>query len=249
MKKLLILGCILLFVCCMAKKAAIKTEGLEEVVVFGEDTTQAPAEEPFVPPIVPPSVTEEALVPPPVVPPALTEIAEAPPAVPPVSLSEEPVITLPPAPEVAVAPPPMEEVAVVPPPTVEVPGNLPTEEVAALPPALPPASEVAAALPSLPPVPEVASAPPPAAVPSGPQGSVYGFRVQIFASSTERNAMKIVDDARAAFSGRVYVEHVAPYYKVRIGDCLTREDAEALKTKAVSLGYRGAFIVETMINP
>ncbi len=239
MKKLLILGCILLFACCMAKKTTIKTEGLEEVVVFGEDTTTAPVEESVVPPIVPPSVTEEALVPPPVVPPAVTEVAEVPPVVPPVNISEEPVLPLPPAPEVAVAPPPTEEVA----------GNLPTEEIAAVPPALPPASEVAAALPSLPPTPEVAVAPPPAAVPSAPQGSVYGFRVQIFASSTEKNAMKIVDDARTAFSGRVYVEHVAPYYKVRIGDCLTKEDADVLKTKAVSLGYRGAFIVETMINP
>jgi len=221
MKKLLILGCVLLFVCCMAKKAAIKTEGLEEVVVFGEDTTAAP--------------TEESTVPPPVV----TEVAEVPPVVPPTSVSEEPVLPLPPALEVPVTPPP----------TTEVAGNLPTEEIAATPPALPPASEVAAALPSLPPVPEVAATPSPAAPPAAPQGSVYGFRVQIFASSTEKNAMKIVDDARSAFSGRVYVEHAAPYYKVRIGDCLTKEDADVLKTKAVSLGYRGAFIVETMINP
>jgi len=234
MKKLLILGCILLFVCCMAKKTTIKTEGLEEVVVFGEDTTAAPVEESLVPPVVPPTVTEEAFVPP---------------IVPPVNVSEEPVLPLPPTPEVGITLPPTPEVAVTPPPTEEVAGNLPTEEIAAVPPALPPASEVAAALPSLPPTPEVAVAPPPAAVPSAPQGSVYGFRVQIFASSTEKNAMKIVDDARTAFSGRVYVEHVAPYYKVRIGDCLTKEDADVLKTKAVGLGYRGAFIVETMINP
>lgn len=229
MKKLLILSCVLLLIGCMAKKATIKTEGLEEVVVFGEDTTQAPKETLAVPPITLPPAEEKAVAPP-VLPP---------PAAPLTSVTEEPVIALPPSPTVAATPPP----------SLEIPSNLPTEEIAAASAAPPAAEEVAAALPSLPPTPTVAPTPSAAAAPTGPQGSVYGFRVQIFASSTEKNAMKIAEDARAVFSGRVYIEHAAPYYKVRIGDCLTKEDAEVMKAKANSLGYRGAFIVETMINP
>jgi len=217
MKKLMILGCAFFFMFCMTKKPTVKTEGLEEVVVFGEDTTRAPTEEAFVPPPAtpPPTVSEEVITPPPVAeavtPPPVEEVASAPPVVPPVTLpaaTEESVLPVVPLPtEVAAAPEP------VPPPTAAM---IPTPSV-----------------------------PEPAAL----QGSVYGFRVQIFASSTEKNAMKIVDDARIMFGGKVYVEHLAPYYKVRVGDCLTKEDAQVLKDKAVSQGYRGAFIVETMINP
>jgi outer membrane biosynthesis protein TonB len=204
MKKLMILGCAFFFVFCMTKKATVKTEGLEEVVVFGEDTTKAPTAETVTPPSAtpPPTTTEETVTPPPVAetvtPPPVEEVASAPPITPPAA-AEEPV-----APALAPAPTP---------------------------------------------APATALVPTPSEIPASPQGSIYGFRVQIFASSTEKNAMKIVDDARSSFGGKVYVEHLAPYYKVRVGDCLTKEDAQLLKTKAVSMGYRGAFIVETMINP
>lgn len=208
MKKLMILGCAFFFVFCMTKKATVKTEGLEEVVVFGEDTTKAPTAETVTPP---PTATEETVTPPPVAetvtPPPVEEVASAHPVAPPAA-AEEPVATAPPPTEVAVAPAPA-----------------PT------------------------PTPATALVPVPSETPASPQGSIYGFRIQIFASSTEKNAMKIVDDARSSFGGKVYVEHLAPYYKVRVGDCLTREDAQLLKTKAVGMGYRGAFIVETMINP
>jgi hypothetical protein len=205
MKKLLILGCAFFFVFCMTKKPTVKTEGLEEVVVFGEDTTTQ-------------SPTEEALVPPPVTPPPVEEVASI---------------------------PPVEEVAYVAPVVPPVIPSAVTEEAAL--PVTPPPAEVAAAPEPVPP-PVSAMVPMPSASVSN-QGSIYGFRVQIFASSTEKNAMKIVDDARISFGGKIYIEHLAPYYKVRIGDCLTKEDAQVLKDKAVSQGYRGAFIVETMINP
>jgi len=205
MKKLLILGCAFFFVFCMTKKPTVKTEGLEEVVVFGEDTIQAPTRESMVPP---PTVSEEVITPPPV--------AET--------------VTLPPVEEVASAPPVVQ-------PAV-------SEESAM--PATPPAE--VAVTPASVPSPAAAMVPTPSA-PALPQGSIYGFRVQIFASSTEKNAMKIIDDARVTFGGKIYIEHLAPYYKVRVGDCLTKEDAQVLKDKAVGQGYRGAFIVETMINP
>jgi len=197
MKKLLIFGCIVLFIFCAPRKTAVKTEGLEEVVVFGEDTTKTVTEEPIMPPPtaeVTPPVAEEPVTPPPV--------AEEP-------VTPPPVITLPPTPEVAVVP-------------------LPPPET-----------------PSVPLVPT----PPPTLTVTAPAGKIYGFRVQIFASTTEKNATRVADDARTTFTERLYVEFVAPYFKVRVGDCLTKEDAAVLKNKALKLGYKGAFIVETMINP
>ena len=171
MKKTLLIGCVLLFVFCAPKKTVIETEGLEEVVVFGEEEP-APmvSDEPVLP------VEEEPLLPPP-----------------PAGIAEEPIIPEPPVAEPYV--------------------------------------------PAQPESPVMA-----------PQ-RVYGFRVQIFASSTEENASRVAADAREAFNDRVYVEYVAPYYKVRVGDYLTHQEVEPLKNKALSLGYRGAFIVETMVTP
>ena len=189
MKRIYLFGCILLFVFCAPRKTAIETEGLEEVVVFGEEE-QAPsiAEEPTLP------AQEEPILPPP-----------------PVKPVEEPT---PMQEEIVLIPPPIEEKPVV---------------------SKPPTAE-----PYIP-------AQPQASVPA-PQ-KVYGFRVQIFASSTEENASRVAMDARDIFSERVYVEYVAPYYKVRVGDYLSREEVEPLKNRALSAGYRGAFIVETMVTP
>lgn len=177
MKKLLLLGCILLFAVCAPRKTVIETEGLEEVVVFEEKPTPVVSEEPVLP------VEEEPLLPPP-----------------PVAVTEEPMAQ---------------------------------EEVVLMPPRI-----------EQPPVPTPVAEPPVMA----PQ-KVYGFRVQIFASSTEENASRVAADAREVFNDRIYVEYVAPYYKVRVGDYLTSEEVEPLKNKALNLGYRGAFIVETMVTP
>jgi len=192
MKKLLILGVIMLFIFCAPKKTTVKTEGLEEVVVFGEEGKNI-SEEPVYPTTAPaPETTAPA-----------PEVSALPPAIEEAPQSMEEVTTLPPAPAPA-APQPMEEVAA-----------------------------------------QITTAP----TPSAPPASIYGFRVQIFASSTQKGASKVADDARSLFGGKVYIEHTPPYYKVRIGDCLTKEEAESLKNLAINKGFRGAFVVETMINP
>jgi len=77
---------------------------------------------------------------------------------------------------------------------------------------------------------------------------VPGYRVQIFASSTNEGAEKVAGEARFKFTERVYVEYVAPYYKVRVGDYKNRSDAEILREKARNLGYPDAWIVQTEVN-
>lgn len=189
MKRIFLIGCIFLVIACAPRKTAIQTEGLEEVVVFGEEEKS-------------PNVSTEPVLPleEPIVPPPPVEITEAPMA------------------------PAEEELVLIPPPVTEEPIIQP-----------PPARE-----PYVPEQPKV-----PVAAPQ----RVYGFRVQIFASNTEDNASRVAEDARGVFNEQVYIEYVAPYYKVRVGDYLTREEIEPLKNKALSLGYRGAFIVETMVTP
>jgi hypothetical protein len=241
MKKLLLMACALLLVFCAPKQSTVQTEGLEEVIVFGDE-----GEEAFVSdePVLPETPEEEVVAPPP---------AEEEPVLPPLPPEEE-VVAPPPAEEEVVTPPPAEEEIVAPPPVVEEEILLPPppveEEVVAPPPPVeeeivmpPPIVEEEPYIP-----PTVTSMPPPPPA-TPPPASLLGFRVQIFASSTQDNASRIASDARPSFDEEVYVEHVAPYYKVRIGDFLTRSEADVLKNKAIQLGFRGAFVVETMISP
>ncbi len=77
---------------------------------------------------------------------------------------------------------------------------------------------------------------------------VPGYRVQIFASSTQEGADKVASEARFKFTEQVYVEYEPPYYKVRLGNYKNRSDAEILREKAKNLGYLDAWIVQTEVN-
>jgi cell division septation protein DedD len=77
----------------------------------------------------------------------------------------------------------------------------------------------------------------------------YGYRVQIGAFLSQQNAEMFAAAARGRFTENVYVQFIEPYHKVRIGDLLSRGDAEMLKAKALQLGYPGSFIVESMVTP
>jgi len=74
-----------------------------------------------------------------------------------------------------------------------------------------------------------------------------GFRVQVFASGAE----DVAASARAAAASRLgvmaYVELVDGLYKVRVGDCKTREQAQALLARCQDSYYTDAWIVECRI--
>ena len=77
---------------------------------------------------------------------------------------------------------------------------------------------------------------------------VQGYRIQIFLSSNLENVQKIMEEASEIFTEKAYMKYDAPYYKVRIGDCLTRREADLLREKAVRHGYRDAWVVRTLVN-
>jgi hypothetical protein len=80
---------------------------------------------------------------------------------------------------------------------------------------------------------------------------VNGFRVQILATNNIETASLVEQEANDRFSGggnKTYLVFEAPLYKIRIGDCENRADAEALRDQAVQNGYSGAFIVKSKIN-
>ena len=84
-------------------------------------------------------------------------------------------------------------------------------------------------------------------VPPDPRNFTPGWRVQVFASSN----LQLADDKAAEFRVNsphpVYVEYEPPYYKVRVGDFLTRQDAERFKEETGRMGWEGAWVTETLV--
>ncbi len=76
-----------------------------------------------------------------------------------------------------------------------------------------------------------------------------GYRVQIGAFTYEEGANRMKMRAESELNQKVYVDFIEGMYKVRVGDFLTREDAEAYRDKLIGMGYNGAFLVETEISP
>ena len=74
-----------------------------------------------------------------------------------------------------------------------------------------------------------------------------GFRVQIFSSSTNQSARQIEKTASGQFSEGVYLTYDPPTYKVRVGNCVSKEEADDIRQKALSLGYRDAWVVRDKI--
>jgi hypothetical protein len=76
----------------------------------------------------------------------------------------------------------------------------------------------------------------------------YGFRVQLYATRDVEKAKKVAESARNIFSMQTYIEYQDPYYKVRLGDFRTREEAERMRYNVTSGGFEDAWIVETTIR-
>ncbi len=76
------------------------------------------------------------------------------------------------------------------------------------------------------------------------------YRVQIFASYSEENANKVAAEAREKMPDvPVHVVHIEPYYKVRVGDCKTPEEAAQLVERCKSVGYEDAWKTEDILMP
>ncbi len=82
------------------------------------------------------------------------------------------------------------------------------------------------------------------------QKKTDGYRVQIYATGDREQAYFLKDEALQIFGKNhinVYIEFDAPYYKIRIGDCPTKEEADRLRRLARSKGYNKAWVVKAMV--
>lgn len=74
-----------------------------------------------------------------------------------------------------------------------------------------------------------------------------GYRVQLISTRDGDEARTVKRDAVLSFEENVYVAFDNPYYKVRIGDCNSRYEAEILQEKAVEKGFVEAWVVRTQV--
>jgi hypothetical protein len=77
---------------------------------------------------------------------------------------------------------------------------------------------------------------------------VPGFRIQLVSTRDEEEARNIRRDALLTFSEKVYLSFDDPYYKVRIGDCLSRFEANDMQEMARSKGFFEAWVVRTNVR-
>jgi cell division septation protein DedD len=74
-----------------------------------------------------------------------------------------------------------------------------------------------------------------------------GWRVQIYADTDPRKAQTMKDEAAKRLGQSVYVEFIEPYYRVRVGNYRTEDDAREMAKTAKQNGYPDAFPVRSLI--
>ncbi|MBA7521656.1 hypothetical protein ES705_13767 [subsurface metagenome] len=80
---------------------------------------------------------------------------------------------------------------------------------------------------------------------------INGFRVQILATKNIETASLFKQEATERFGSlehETYLIYEVPLYKIRIGDCKERSEAEDLRDLAKQYRYREAFIVKCKIK-
>lgn len=76
---------------------------------------------------------------------------------------------------------------------------------------------------------------------------IQGYRVQLVATKEEEQAREIKKNAMLKLSHPVYLIFESPLYKVRVGDCVNREEAKEILEEAKQNGFLDAWIVPSTI--
>ena len=74
------------------------------------------------------------------------------------------------------------------------------------------------------------------------------YRVQIFTSRlyTEAGRERVL--AEEIFNLPIYLDYEVPYYKLRVGDFITRDEAENMLSEIKAIGYRHAWVARVILR-
>jgi cell division septation protein DedD len=81
-----------------------------------------------------------------------------------------------------------------------------------------------------------------------PRDFTPGWRVQVFASSNLQLADEEAERLRGEVEVPVYVEFEPPFYKVRAGNFLVKQDAEEFRDAVKRRGWDSAWVTETLVR-
>lgn len=78
-----------------------------------------------------------------------------------------------------------------------------------------------------------------------------GYRVQIFITQTLNEADSILMRADSLFLGEAYLRFDAPNYKIRVGNLISRSEAEELQRYTRTVGFPRSWVLRTsvFVNP
>lgn len=79
------------------------------------------------------------------------------------------------------------------------------------------------------------------------RSQIRGFRVQLISTRVEEEARSVMRNAVLSFNQPVYREYDNPYYKIRVGDFLSRYEASKVQAEAIELGFHEAWVVRAMV--
>lgn len=77
--------------------------------------------------------------------------------------------------------------------------------------------------------------------------TMQGYRVQVLASGSKESADALRSQVESKVGTTAYVELVDGVYKVRVGDCPSRGEAEALLERCRNAGFQDAWIVSCTV--
>ena len=77
---------------------------------------------------------------------------------------------------------------------------------------------------------------------------VYGYRVQIGIDEDKEKMEKLEKYASLKVDVEVYLEFESPFYRVRVGDFVSKKEAETYVKKVKDIGFKDAIWVITKIN-
>jgi len=106
-----------------------------------------------------------------------------------------------------------------------------------------------------PPLPGAGASGPPseAAVQTQKEGGIQlipaqGYRVQVFSVTDRGEAQRFYEEARRRLNREdIYLQFEPPFFRVRVGNCRTRDAAEDLVRELEQAGYEAPFPVRTQI--
>jgi hypothetical protein len=77
---------------------------------------------------------------------------------------------------------------------------------------------------------------------------VQGYRVQLLSTSREDQAREAKKKAMIKFNVTVYLDYETPNWKIRMGDCNTKKEADALRHEAMRKGFPDAWVVPSHVR-